>query len=180
MIIFKEMCWRVYFYVQSEQLESKWRLALAGDESLSCFLCDNNQNISIHHNTKYLWLYCKWFKLRLLTFNAYFSKTRSIRLLSPESVDGCGYAAVLVIMPYISPIDVGNKPRHPWAVCSHDGHVLCLWRYGEWTDGWLIICRALQPWAFGGPTCWKCCVEKRTQPRIYMAIKRFLCTIFSF
>lgn len=63
-------------------------------EPIVCFLCDKTQNIPIHHNTKRLWLYCEWFKLGLLTFNAYFSFfTRSIPLWSPESVDGCGHTS---------------------------------------------------------------------------------------
>lgn len=163
MITFKEMCQRLYFYVQSEQ----FRVQVT--QSLSCFLCDNNQNIPIHHNTKCLWLYFEWFKLGLLTFNTYtFPKEDQYRFCHLSLWMGVDIHAVLAIMPYISPIDVGNEPRHPWAVCSHD--VPCpvfVKENGEWTDGWLIICRALQPWGFGGPTCCKCCAEKRTKPRIF-------------
>lgn len=179
-ITFYEMYERVYFYVQSEQLESKWGLALAGDQSLLCILCYNNHNTCIYHNTKYSWFYCKWFILRLLTCNAYFSQTRLMVHLSPESVEGWRCTALHVIMPYTSPIDVRNQPRHPGAVLAQCPRPVLVKEDGEWTDGWLIICRALQPWGFGGPTCCKCCVERRTNPRICMTIERFLCSIFSF
>lgn len=73
-------------------------------EPIVFLLCDNNRNIPIHHNTKHLWLYCKWFKLGLLTSNAYFHLSLWM---------GVDIQAVLAIVPYISPIDVGNEPRHP-------------------------------------------------------------------
>lgn len=171
----------LFVYVQSEQLESKWQLALAGGESRLCALCRNHQNTCILHNIKYLCLCFKWVELRLLTFYAYISWTILVLHLSHESVDRCAYTSVLVVMPRMSPIDVWNKPRRPWAVCSHDGHVLCLWR--KMVNGQMVGSLSAElssPDGFGGPTCCTCCVEKGTNPRIYMDINGFLWTTFSF